>query len=77
MKTSAAITLIVCGTVLILVPHLLNAIGTAQVARLIEVTQKPDVSLNGGMSPSYDAWTLVSGIAMIISGIAGALKAKS
>ena len=77
MKTSAATTLIVCGTVLILVPHLLNAIGTAQVARLIEVTQKPDVSLNGGMSHSYDAWTLVSGIAMIISGIAGALKAKS
>ena len=67
----------VCGTVLILVPHILNAIGTAQVAHLIETTQKPDVSLNGGMSSAYDVWTVVSGMAMIISGVAEALKAKS
>jgi hypothetical protein len=77
MKTSAAIALIVCGTVLILVPHITSVIGTAQVAHLIEATQKPDVSLNGGMSPAYDFWTVVSGITMIISGVIGALKAKS
>jgi len=77
MKTSAAITLIVCGTVLILVPHILNAIGTAQVAHLIEATQKPDVSLNGGLDPAYTTWTIVVGILMIISGVAGALKTKS
>ncbi len=51
MRTSAAITLIICGTVLILTPHVLTTIGTGQVAHLIEVTQHPDASLNGGLSP--------------------------
>ena len=76
MKTSAAISLIVCGTVLILVPHIASFIGTAQVAHLIETTQK-EVSLKGGMSPAYDVWTVVSGIVMIISGVIGAFKARS
>ena len=77
MKTSAAIALIVCGTVLILVPHIVSAIGMAQVAHLIETTQKPDVTLNGGLSPAYTTWTIVAGFAMIVFGIVGALKAKS
>ena len=77
MKKSAAITLIVCGTVLILVLHLTSAIGTAQVAHLIETTQKPEVSLDGGLNPAYTAWTMVAGILMIISGVAGALKTKN
>jgi TRAP-type mannitol/chloroaromatic compound transport system permease small subunit len=76
MKTSAAIALIVCGTVLILVPHIASVIGTAQVAHLIE-DGKSDVSLNGGLNPAYMTWTIVAGILMIISGVAGALKAKS
>jgi TRAP-type mannitol/chloroaromatic compound transport system permease small subunit len=69
--------LIVCGTVLILVPHIASVIGTAQVAHLIETTQRPDVSLNGGLNPAYTTWTIVAGILMIICGVAGALKAKS
>lgn len=77
MKTSAAITLIICGTVFLLVPQVLGAVGTAQVAHLIEATKNQSVSLNGGLSPGYGTWTVVSGILMILSGVIGALKAKS
>ena len=76
MKTSAAITLIVSGTVLILVPHIASVIGTAQVAHLIETTQK-EVTLNGGLPHAYDLWTVVSGIVMVISGVIGAFKTRS
>lgn len=77
MRTSAAITLIICGTVLILTPHIVSTVGTGQIAHLIETTQHPDASLNGGLSPSFNTWTMLIGILMIISGIIGASKARN
>lgn len=77
MRTSAAITLIICGTVLILTPHVLNTVGTGQIAHLMEITQHPDASLNGGLSPSFNTWTVFIGILMIIFGTIGASKARN
>jgi hypothetical protein len=77
MRTSAAITLIICGTVLILTPHIVNTIGTNQIAHLIEATQRPDASLNGSLSPSFNTWTVIIGILMVIFGTIGASKARN
>jgi hypothetical protein len=71
MKTSVAITLIVCGTVLICVPHIHTVIGTSQVARLM-IERDKIVNITGGMPPFYDTACLIAGAAMIIAGVIGA-----
>lgn len=75
MKSSVAVTLIVCGTTLILAPYVESALGTMQVAHLIATTQKT-VNLSGSLPQSYASWTIVVGAIVIFIGVFGAMKGK-
>ena len=75
MKSSVAVTLIICGTTLILAPYVESSIGISQVAHLIATTQKT-VNMTGSLPQSYAAWTMVIGAIVIFIGIFGAMKGK-
>jgi hypothetical protein len=70
MKTSVAITLIVCGTVLICVPYVYNSIGTWQASQMRG-------SLHSGLPSFYHTACLFVGIAIIVAGIIGAAKSRA
>ena len=76
MKASVAVTLIICGTVMILAPRVESIIGTAQVAHLLAITQRPDANLSGSLSQTYTGWTVFVGIVMVLGGVLGAVKSK-
>jgi hypothetical protein len=76
MKSSVSVTLIICGTVLILAPIIRNAITTGMLAWVTAWTGK-DAKLTGEFPNGYDLACLVAGVAMAIIGAARALKSKS
>jgi uncharacterized membrane protein len=68
MKVSVTITLIVCGTVLIIVPYVSHSIWMSQVADVMSQLSKP-VNLKTGLPKSHDTVCMISGLAMILIGI--------
>ena len=72
MKTSIATTIIICGTLLIIVPYISHSIGTAQVVDAMTKLAEP-VNLKTGLPKSFHTICIVSGILMIASGIIGSL----
>jgi len=76
MKTSVAITLIVCGTVLIVVPHIYSVIQTALVARTMAELSK-EVSFGTGVQKNFNIFCVLIGVVMILAGaMSTALKSK-
>ena len=76
MKASVAVTLIICGTILMLAPRVESIAGMSQVAHLLAITRTPDANLNGSVSPAYTTWTVTFGVAMVLVGVFGAAKSK-
>jgi hypothetical protein len=71
MKKSVAITLIICGTILIALPYLHNTIATKQVADAITALNKT-VNLTADLPKYADALCMICGSLMILAGaIAG------
>ncbi len=73
MKSSVAITLIVCGTALIAVPYVFSTINTLQVAEAMVALEK-DVNLRADMPKHADTACMFGGIAMIVVGAIAGLK---
>jgi uncharacterized membrane protein len=67
MKVSVAIALIVCGTVLIIVPYVSHSISMSRVVDMSTQLSKP-VSFKSGLPRSYDKNCMISGLAMILTG---------
>jgi len=67
MKVSVAIALIVCGTILIIVPYVSHSIWMGQVADVMSQLSKP-VNLKTGLPKSHDTVCMISGLAMILIG---------
>jgi len=75
MKTSVAITLIICGTVLLCVPHITNLTGTSQARLLLAAELEiPTVNLTGVLPPYHNIACLLAGLGMIVAGIIAAAK---
>ncbi len=70
MKTSVATTVIICGTLLIVVPYISCAIATSQVVDAMTELAKP-VSLKTGLPKSLHLVCMVLGTLMIATGITG------
>jgi hypothetical protein len=75
MKPSVAITLIICGTVLVAVPYIHNAIATSHVTRIMVALQK-DVNLSGDLPEYADALCMVAGLAMVCIGVLSQRKTQ-
>ena len=77
MKSSIAVALIVCGTVLIVVPYIHNTIAMQQVTGTM-VALKGTVNLRGDIPKYANFVCMLSGIVMIAVGaIAGRRSGKS
>jgi len=75
MRSSVAVALIICGTVLILAPLIHNAIATGMVAWVMALTGK-DVHLTADFPTYYYVACLIVGIAMVVIGIGRAFGSK-
>ena len=75
MKSSVAVALIICGTVLILAPLIHNAIATGMVAWVMAFTRE-DVNLTADFPPYYYLACLIAGIAMVVIGVGKAFGSK-
>ncbi len=75
MKPAVSVTLIICGTVLILAPIIRNAIATGMVAWVMAWTGR-DAELTATFPTYYDLACLVVGIAMAALGAGRAFKSK-
>jgi len=76
MKVSVAIVLIICGTVLIIVPYVSHSIWMSQVADVMIQLSKT-VNLKTGLPKSHDTVCMISGLAMILTGtISSFMKQK-
>ena len=70
MKVQLSITLIICGTMLILVPHIYSVMQTSLVVQaMTELSEK--VSLSTGLKKSYQCVCIYTGIVMILVGVIG------
>ena len=76
MKVSVAIALIVCGTVLIIVPYAHTSFGISKTADVMIQLSKT-VNLKTGLPKSHDTVCMISGLAMILTGaISSFMKQK-
>lgn len=74
MKASVIITLIVCGTVLLIVPYIYNTIAVGQVALARTVLDKKMVTAN---LPTYgDPICMLAGLGMIVVAVVAGLTRK-
>ena len=73
MKSSVAIVLIVCGTILIAVPHIHNTIVMWWVADTMVAMDKT-VRLTGDIPKHADIVCMLGGITMIIVGAIAGLR---
>jgi hypothetical protein len=76
MKSPVAVATIVAGTVILLVPYVSNAIGTAIVASTIARIGK-GVDLTGSMPGWYDGACFFTGILMVLVGIGSSLRREA
>ena len=77
MKSSVAITMIVCGTVLIAVPYIHNTVAMQQVTDTMVALDKP-VNLTASMPEYADTACMLGGLIMVVIGsIAGLRSGKS
>lgn len=76
MKTPVTITLIICGTILILAPIIDSMVVITQVAETMEELKK-DVNLNSNLPDYYDNACMIIGLLMIAVGIVVPLKSKN
>ncbi|MCK4914507.1 MAG: hypothetical protein KAS69_07945 [Planctomycetes bacterium] len=67
MKSSVAVTLIICGTFLIIVPFISESIGTHQVANVMIQLDK-SVDLKTGLPKSYLTTSITIGAIMVLIG---------
>jgi hypothetical protein len=67
MKSSVAIAMIVCGTILIALPHISSAISMHEVAKTMIALDKP-VNLSSNFPKHTSSVCLLGGIAMIVVG---------
>lgn len=76
MKVSVAIALIVCGTVLIIVPYAHTSFGISKTADVMIQLSKT-VNLTGNLPKFYATFCMISGLAMILTGtISSFMKQK-
>lgn len=68
MKPSIVITVIICGTLLIVVPYVSSAIGTGQVVEAM-ASMGMGVNLKADLPKSIDTVCMVLGTLMIAIGI--------
>ena len=73
MKSSVAIALIVCGTILVAMPYIHNTIAMGQVTETMAALNKP-VNLTADMPKYADPVCMLGGIIMIIVGAIGGLR---
>ena len=73
MKPSVCIATIICGTVLLIVPYVSNAIGTLAVAATVARINK-EFNLTGHMPEWYDGACFVVGLVMVLVGVAAAFR---
>ena len=76
MKSSVAMALIICGTMLIAVPYIHNAVAMQQVTDTMAALNKP-VNITASMPKYADTACMFGGIIMIVVGaVAGLRPAK-
>jgi len=75
MKASIAITMIVCGTVLVAVPYVHNAVAIEQVTSTMTALNKA-VNVTADMPKYADSVCIFGGIIMILAGAIAGLCCK-
>ena len=73
MRSSVAITMIVCGTVLIAVPYIHNTVAMHQVTHTMVALNKT-VNLTADMPKHADTACMLGGVIMIIVGAIAGLR---
>jgi hypothetical protein len=76
MKASVAITMIICGTVLISLPYIHQTLAMEQVKQTMVALNKT-VNLTASLPKYADAACLLGGIVMIIIGSFAGLRSQS
>ena len=75
MKSSIAITMIVCGTILVAVPYIHNAVAIEQVTSTMMALNKA-VNVTADMTRHADSVCMFGGIIMILAGAIAGLCSK-
>ena len=76
MKSSISITLIICGTLLVLTPFLTNLVLMQVIASVMKSISR-DTNLSSDL-PKHMQWiACIAGLLMIVMGTRGALKSKT
>lgn len=73
MKSSVAIAMIVCGTILVLMPYVHNTLAMQQLTETMIALNKP-VNLTGDLPKFGDTICIIGGIFMILVGAIAGLK---
>ena len=74
MKSAVAITLIICGTFIVVIPPISDFLRTLVVARLMENIHPVSINLTGEMSDSYRFGCWLLGAMMIGIGVLASLR---
>ena len=78
MKSSYAIALVVCGTVLVLTPFLTDMISVGMVAETMRAMPGHPINLTGSLPPGFNWAAIFIGAAMIVASLIASLaKPKS
>lgn len=75
MKSSVAIAMIVCGTILIAVPYIHNTLALQQVTETMVALNKT-VNLTADMPKYADTACMIGGIVMIVVGAIAGLRSE-
>jgi len=73
MKSSVAIALIVCGTILIVTPHLFHAVEMQQLMNTTTALGKP-VSFNSSLPDYAHDVCMFGGVIMVVTGAIAGLR---
>ncbi len=76
MNNSIAVTLIICGTLLIAAPFIHNWLFAQTIANVMVELERP-ASISTKFSRSYYTASLVIGAAMILTATVGAIRPKT
>ncbi len=69
MKFVASITLIVCGTIITLVPYIHSTLAMSSMSRILIANNGQKANISTTIPDWYDTWSFLLGVFMIIAGL--------
>lgn len=77
MKIIASVSLIICGTIITLVPYVHSSIAMAMMSKILVSNDGRHANINTTLPDWYDGWCFALGLFVILSGLYSTFRLPS